>query len=78
MDRQIDPRPVFEYDQVLTAQDLFGIRNGYLYQYQATPWYRFQTRLKFLIGIGVLNEMMHWMAHGKPPGGVNCKGGHNG
>jgi len=76
MDNRIDPRPVFEYDQVLTVYDLLGVRNGYIYQYQHTPWYRFQTRFKFLAGVGACNEMIHWLAHGKPVGGVNCKGGH--
>lgn len=75
MDNMPDPRPVFEYDQVLTAHDLFAIRNGYIYQFRNLPWYKFSSRLKFLTGIGVCNEMLHWLAHGKPAGGVNCRGG---
>lgn len=75
MDNPIDPRPVFEYDQVLTTMDIFGVRNGYLYQYSRAPWYRFDRRFKFLVGVGVCNEMLHWIAHGKPAGGVKCDGG---
>lgn len=77
MENPPDSRPVFEWDQVLTTYDLFGIRNGYVYQYQNLPWYRFRDRMKFLVGIGVCNEMLHWLAHGKPAGGVKCQGGHN-
>lgn len=77
MDNPPDPRPVFEADQVLTVYDLFGLRNGYIYQYQRTPWYNFRRRLMFQIGVGVVNEMLHWLAHGKPQGGVKCRGGHN-
>lgn len=77
MENPPDPRPVFEADQVLTIYDLFGLRNGYIYQYKFTPWYHFKRRLMFRIGIGVVNEMLHWLAHGKPAGGVNCGGGHD-
>lgn len=76
MDNPPDPRPVFEEDQVLTYRDLFGVRNGYIYQYQMTPWFYVYKRFKFLAGIGVCNEMLHWLAHGKPRGGVDCQGGH--
>lgn len=74
----IDPRPVFESDQVLTFYDIHGIRNGYVYQYNKTPWYKLRRRHQFRVGIGVCNEMLHWLAHGKPPEGVNCGGGQHG
>lgn len=71
-----DPRPVFEADQVLTFYDLMGIRQGYIAQYHATPWYQIRRRSMFRIGIGVINEQLHWLAHGKPVNGVQCQGGH--
>ena len=74
---QIDPKPVFEQDQVLTFYDLMALRNGYIFQYRRTPWYQFKNRLKFRAGVGVVNEMLHWLAHGKPPGGTTCQGGHD-
>jgi hypothetical protein len=76
MDNPPDARPVFEADQVVTIYDLIGVRNGYIHQYQATPWFRFSRRFQFLVGVGVCNEMLHWLSHGKPYGGVKC-GGHN-
>lgn len=76
MENMPDPRPVFEYDQVVTTRDLFAVRNGYIYQYTTTPWYKIRAKFKFLVGIGVCNEMIHWLAHGKPLGGVVCNGGH--
>lgn len=76
MENPPDPRPVYEADQVVTIYDLMGLRNGYIWQYQHTPWYHFQRRWLFRVGIGVCNEIMHWLAHGKPAGGVQCRGGH--
>lgn len=71
-----DPRPVFEADQVLTFYDLMGIRAGYIQQFHNTPWYQFERKRMFRIGIGVINEQLHWLHHGKPPNGVQCRGGH--
>lgn len=78
MENPPDPRPVFEADQVLTFYDLIGIRNGYIYQYQKTPWYKFTRKHMFRLGIGVINEQLHWLSHGKPVNGVHCRGGHDG
>lgn len=77
MENPPDPRPVFEADQVLTIYDLFGIRNGYIYQYKKMPWFNFRRRYLLRIGIGVCNEMIHWLNHGKPSNGIQCKGKHN-
>jgi len=71
-----DPRPVFEADQVLTFYDIMGIREGYIFRFSKVPWYNFKQRFIFRVGIGVCNEMLHWLGHGKPRGGVQCKGGH--
>lgn len=76
MDNPPDPRPVFEADQVLTFYDIMGIRNGYIYTYQNAPWYSVRRKFIMRVGIGVCNEMLHWLAHGKPAGGVKCRGGH--
>lgn len=77
MENPPDPRPIFEADQVLTLYDIMGIRNGYRYQYHNTPWFRFRRRQMFRIGIAVCDEMLHWLAHGKPPNGIDCEGGHD-
>lgn len=77
MENPPDPRPVYEADQVLTFYDLMAIRNGYVYQYRMTPWYKFRRRLMFLMGVGAINEMIHWLSHGKPKDGMKCRGGHN-
>lgn len=74
MENPPDPRPVYEADQVLTIYDLVGIRNGYVYQYRRTPPWNLERRFLLQAGIGVCNEMIHWLHHGKPPNGVNCKG----
>lgn len=76
MDNPPDPRPVFEADQVLTLYDIMGIRNGYIDQYKKTSWLNFERRRLLRTGVGVCNEMLHWLAHGKPPNGVSCRGGH--
>jgi len=78
MENPPDPRPVFEADQVITFIDLYGIRNGYIYRHQTTPKYRFYKRFMYRVGVGVCNELLHWLSHGKPPQGVNCQGGHDG
>lgn len=75
MENPPDPRPVYEADQVLTVYDLIGIRNGYVWKLRHTPWYDAPQRFIYKIAVNVLNEMLHWLAHGKPPGGVKC-GGH--
>ena len=72
MDEQIDPRPVYEADQVLTLRDLVGIRNGYIYQYVNTPWYNLHRRFMLRVGTGVCTALVHWLAHGKPEGGMSC------
>lgn len=77
MDNAPDPRPVYEADQVFTVYDVVAIRNGYIYQYHNTPFYEFQKRLKFQAGVGVCNELLHWLYHGKPANGMECKGRHN-
>lgn len=77
MENAPDPRPVFEADQVLTFYDILGIRNGYAFQYGRTPWIDLKRRFMLRVGIGVCNEMLHWLSHGKPPEGVKCQGGHN-
>lgn len=76
MENPPDPRPVFEADQVLTFYDIIGIRNGYIMQYRTSPWFQFNRRYMLRCGIGVCNEMLHWLSHGKPAGGVVCQGGH--
>lgn len=76
MENPPDPRPVFEADQVLTYHDILGVRNGYYWQFTQTSWFHFLRRFKFMIGVSVCNEMLHWLAHGKPPNGVDCRGGH--
>lgn len=76
MENPPDPRPVFEADQVLTLYDIIGIRKGYAYQLENTPWWNFSRRWMFRVGMGVCSEMLHWLAHGKPANGVQCQGGH--
>jgi hypothetical protein len=61
----IDPRPVYEYDQVITIRDLIAIRNGYVYQYGLLPWYKAYKKWMFRVGIGVCSELMHWLSTGK-------------
>lgn len=61
----IDPRPVFEYDQVLTIPDLVAIRNGYAYQFDHTPRWKVWPRLQFYIAIGVLNSLLEWIGNQK-------------
>jgi|WetSurMetagenome_2_1015567.scaffolds.fasta_scaffold542284_1 hypothetical protein len=73
----IDPRPLYEADQVLTMYDIMAIRNGYIMQYQNAPWYWFRKKWMFRLGVGVCNEFLHWLYHGKPVDGVKCKGGHD-
>jgi len=77
MENPPDPRPVFEADQVLTLYDLIGIRNGYIHQYKNTSWFNFDHRKRLQVGIVVCTEMLHWLAHGKPANGIECRGGHN-
>lgn len=78
MENPPDPRPVFEADQVITIYDLIAVRNGYIYQFTRTPWFDVRKRLKFQAGVGVCNELLHWLHHGKPANGINCEGGHHG
>lgn len=76
MNNPPDPRPVYEADQVLTLYDISAIRNGYIYQYQHLPWFELKRKWVLRIGVGVCNEMLHWLAHGKPQNGIKCGGQH--
>ena len=73
----IDPKPVFEADQVITFYDIGAIRNGYAFQYRDAPWWNFKRKFMMRVGVGVCNELLHWLSHGKPEDGVECKGGHD-
>ena len=66
-------KPLFEADQVLTFYDIYAIRNGYVFQYEKLPWYAYQKKFMFRVGIGVCNELLHWLSHGKPEDGANYK-----
>lgn len=66
--------PVFKTDQVFTFYDIEAVRNGYIYQYQGTSKYNLKRRWMLRVGVGVCNELLHWLAHGKPQNGVKCKG----
>ena len=61
----MDPRPVFEYDQVLTEWDLKALYNGFLFQYQHTHWWQFETRKQLAVALRVCISMMNWMKTGK-------------
>lgn len=71
----IDPRPVFEYDQVLTMHDLVSIRNVVIYQYQNTPTWRLFKRYSFYVRIGILNSLIFWIHNNKM---IKRGGGKNG
>lgn len=69
--------PVFEETQVITYLDLGAIRNGYAFQYRDTPWYNVKRKFMLRVGVGVCNELLHWLHHGKPVDGVKCQEGLN-
>jgi hypothetical protein len=80
MNNPPDPRPVYEYDQVITIPDILALRNGYIYQYQNTRWYEVERRWRLRAGLMFCNEILHWLYHGKPRNGITCPDGgkHNG
>lgn len=59
-------QPVFRYSEVLSLADLDAIKYGYIFQRELTPWYRPVTKFKFLIAIGTINALFHWLEAGKP------------
>jgi hypothetical protein len=70
-------RPLYDENQVITIYDLNAVRNGYIYRYNSTRWYRLYDRLKYLIGVAVCNELLHWLVHGKADHGTVCKEDNN-
>lgn len=58
--------PFLRYSEALTVADLDAIKHGYMYQFEATPWYRPITKFKFLAAIGTLNALFAWLRAGKP------------
>jgi hypothetical protein len=58
--------PLFRIDQVLTVADIDAIKHGYLYQYEATPWYHPIEKFKYLVAVGTMNSLFHWLRDGKP------------
>lgn len=78
MENPPDPRPVYEADQVVTLYDLMAIRGGYIEQYRRTRMWEFRRRFMLRAAVGVCNELLHWLHHGKPLNGVDCQGGSHG
>lgn len=67
----INPRPVYESDQVVTIWDLVAIQNGYILQYRATRWWECMRRFKFRVALGALMEIEAWLKSGKKGAEVN-------
>ena len=62
----IDPRPVYEADQVLTINDLFSLRNGFVMQFNALAWFRYIEKFKFMMFIMCIDLLLAWINKGKP------------
>lgn len=73
--------PLYEHTQVIRMEDLIGIRNGVVMQYSRASFFDFDTKEIIRIKLAVIDEMIHWLAHGKPVDGVkperDCKGEHD-
>ena len=68
MDGKINPfehPPVYEYAQILTKGDLMAIKYGYYLQYRNTPCFKFLTRLKYVIGVAIINDLLNYLYNGK-------------
>lgn len=65
-DNSFDSRPVFEYDQVLTCNDLESLAKGFLYQYRyMNKWYNWYERFKLKVAIGTITTIHLWIHSGK-------------
>jgi len=62
---QIDPKPVYEYDQVLTQQDMLALLNGFVYQFNKLPRWRVWQRLQLAVAINVTVKMIAWLKNSK-------------
>ena len=63
--------PVYKPDQVITPYDLVAVRNGFIYQYNTAPFWRFIFKYRMLIGIGTIDSLIRFL-------GNNKKGDHDG
>lgn len=61
----MNTRPLYEEDQVVTYRELLMMRNGCIYQYEATKFWQWKERLKIRASIGCLEAMLVWMKNGK-------------
>lgn len=57
--------PVLRPSEAITHRELLAIRNGYLVQWQRTPWYKPYTIFKFRVGVGVMDSLLDWLEGGK-------------
>lgn len=66
MSEEKPPVPqLYREEHVLTTNDLIGVRNGYVLQYLQTPSWHLWRRLKFQLGVGVIDSLMIYLRDGK-------------
>lgn len=58
-------RPVYEYDQVMTEQDLSAFQKALTNAYRMTPWYHPVRKWATGVAIGVVMGLMTWLREGK-------------
>lgn len=58
-------RPVYKEEQVITQYDLNAIRNGFIYQRAAAPWWQFEFRYRMKVGIGVIETLFRFLENNK-------------
>lgn len=63
---EVNNRPLYEEDQVITDRQLAQMLQGLVYQYQYTRWWDWVERLKIRASIGCIQAMISWMKNGKP------------
>jgi len=66
MSSDIPPRPVWEEDQIITPDDLLGLRVGFVELARQSSTCCNECRLQAVTSIGVIDSLSNWIMAGKP------------
>lgn len=60
-----DARPVYEYDQIMTEQDLLAFERALATQYKEIRWWRPVRKWSTGVAVGVVMGLRLWLKDGK-------------
>lgn len=65
-DDELDTRPVYEFDQVVTDLELYHAMVSMYDSYQQEPWWNWMKRMKLYASFQTLRVFLLWLRAGKP------------